>query len=160
MLVIMDRDDYKETKVVRYAGSTEKQIKQFSENGDSLYSSGTYPKYIKENGNSDIFVSDNAARAVVVANHSGKLSFKYTGPPYFTKNHLIGFGITIDSMNRILEADFNNQHVHILNEDGNFLHYISICDLRYPWGLCVDTKDYLFVAECCTGKVKKIQYYI
>lgn len=71
----MGRDEYKETKVLRYACSAPKQIIQFNENGHPLYSSGTYPKYIKEDENSYIYVSDNAARVVVVVNEAGKLRF-------------------------------------------------------------------------------------
>nr|XP_022308271.1 E3 ubiquitin-protein ligase TRIM36-like [Crassostrea virginica] len=84
-----ESDDGKQTKVVRYSGSIEKQCIQQDDQGNPLFSSGSY---LSENTNLDICVADCAARAV-------------------------------------------------------------------PWGLCVDSRNNLFVAERDTGKVKKLQYY-
>ncbi|XP_061166044.1 tripartite motif-containing protein 2-like [Saccostrea echinata] len=161
LLVIMNSNDDKQTKVVCYSGSTEKQTIQFDDKGKPLYSPSSHylrDMYITENKNLDICVSDNGAKAVVVVNQAGKLRFRYTGHTPAPNNQSFSpRGITTDSQSHILISDYNNDCVHIIDQDGQFLRYID-CGVCYPRGLCTDTYDNLFVAQLLNKEVKKIKY--
>lgn len=155
LLVTLDSCDKKETKLVRYYGDKEKQCIQWDDQGKPLYTSGGP---ISENINLDICVADWDAGTVVVVNADGKLRFKYNGPST-TEKPFNPADIANDNQGMILIPDYFNHRVHILDKDGFILRFIDKCSLRYPHGLCCDSRDYLFVAECSTGIVKKIQYY-
>ena len=160
ILAIMVDDDNKQTKVVVFSGSIQLQSIQWNEHGLPLFSSGRYNyiKHLTENINSDICVADYKARAVVVVRPEGNLRFRYTGSSTSSEGSFCPVGIAADSQGHILIADHINNLIHIIDMDGNFLQYIEINVLHRPWGLCVDRRDDLFVAENITRKLKKIQY--
>lgn len=152
-------NDSRKKKVVRYSGSKAKQEIKYGDKEQHLYSSHDN-KYINENRNLqlNVCVSDRGAGAVVVVNQAGKLRFTYTGPPFPTNETFKPVGITSDNQGQILTAA--NNHIHIIDQDGQFVCYTVNRSLQNPWGLCVDTRDNLLVTEYNTGTVKKIQYYI
>lgn len=155
----MTSNDKKQTKVVRFSGSEEKQTIQWDDQWKPLYSSGGKPdiKYITDNKNFDICVADNNAKAVVVVSGPGKLRFRYLSVHFSTEETFDPFGITTDSRSRILIADKSNHRIHILDQDGQFLRYIYGWKLRCPRALCIDSKDNLFVT--LDNSVQKIRYY-
>ncbi|XP_034309589.2 uncharacterized protein [Magallana gigas] len=159
LLVTMFSNDETQSKVVRYVGSTAKQTIQFDNEGKPLYSENQTIKYISENRNHDICVADYGAGAVVVVNQDGKLRWRYTGHPSVTKNKPFKpCGITTDSQGHILTAECGNNCIHILDQNGQFLHYFDNSDLKDPFGLCVDNNYNLFLCECIKGNIKKIKY--
>lgn len=94
----------------------------------------------------------------MVVNQAAKLRFIYTGPSATTKEPFYPIGITTDSQSRILKADYNNCSFHLVNQD-NYFCFIDNLHIQRPFGLCMDTRDKIYVVEYLIGKVKKIQCY-
>ena len=101
-------------------------------------------------------MADNRAGAVVVVSAAGKLRLTYPDPPSTAQESFKPLGITTYSQGNILTSECDNQRIHVIN----LLRCIHNCGLQRPYGLCVDSRDILFVAERDTGTVKKTQYYM
>lgn len=157
LLVTMRMDDSSQSKVVRYSQAKVTQEIQYNDSRNPLYSN---PAFIEENKNHDIVVSDWNTQAVVVVTRMGKFRFSYTGNPGSkTAKPFNPYGVATDSMCHILIADFDNNVVHILDRNGQFVFYIGSCHLQYPWDLSTDCNDNLLVAECYSNDVKQIKYF-
>lgn len=163
LLVVMVSGNYRQTKVVHYCDYIEKQNIQYDDKGYPLYiSSGMNKiKYICENRNLDICVADFNARALVVVNQDGKHRFTYTGGCHQKRSKLSGpftpYDLTTDSQSRILIADYWNNRIDIIDQDGQFIRCIDNLYIRNQCALCVNWRDSIFVVESGGNHVKKIK---
>ena len=81
------------------------------------------PRYITENNNGDVVVSDTwPGKAVVVTSYEGKHRFSYRGPP--SGSELDPYGVCTDVLSHILVCDNATDTVQMLNKDGEFLSYL------------------------------------
>ncbi|XP_062595581.1 uncharacterized protein LOC134256924 [Saccostrea cucullata] len=73
-----NKPDYSDAKVMRYSSEGQEIETIYNDKGRKLYK---FPRYITENHNGDVIVSDLYKHAVVVTNPEGIHRFSYTGPP-------------------------------------------------------------------------------
>ncbi|XP_062588154.1 uncharacterized protein LOC134249801 [Saccostrea cucullata] len=87
---------------------------QYDNTGQGLY---MRPRYITENHNGDVIVSD--WRHVVVTDRRGRHRFSYRGRT--SGSRLWPYGICTDALSHILLCDPNTDTVHIIDKDGQYL---------------------------------------
>lgn len=124
LLVVLNSNDYKNTKFIRNSGSTDKQTIQFNNKGKPMYPYGSYYRYIKENMNLYICMEDGRARSVLKAQ---KLRLTCTVHQLLHGNNSISNEIITDSRSRIVTVEYICHWIHILDQDGQFLRYIYNC---------------------------------
>lgn len=103
-LVIMISDSG-QTNVWRYSESTVIQSIEITSNCPPYYTADGSEhslKFICENNNFDICVSNSDSNEVVVFNQAGNFRFQYTGKPSLKHKKFWPKGITTDSQSRIL----------------------------------------------------------
>lgn len=105
LLLGMYRKDHRKGIVTRYSQSGKlTQIIQKDNTGLELYND---PRYITENENGDVVVSDSIFPGAVVAiDRNGKHRFSYTGHP--PGSELMLWGISTDALSHILLCDKKN----------------------------------------------------
>lgn len=113
-----------------YLSKIEGKINRYNQNGEftkticvdhkglELY---RMPRYITENNNGDIVVTDFdiGPGAVVVTNENGSHRFSYTGHPSGSELH--PRGICTDTLSRILVCDIKTYTIQMIDINGKFL---------------------------------------
>lgn len=150
--------DKRRSRVVRYSGTTETQIIKTDSQGKQLFSVGErYVLKLADNKNGDICVSDFAGKNVVVVDVCVNLRYKYKGN-ITRRTHYKPFQpshILTNDTQIILVANFSNDIIHIIDNDGNFIRYI---EFPCKGGLCLDYHHNLVVGEEKTGIIRIIKY--
>ncbi|XP_065932482.1 uncharacterized protein [Magallana gigas] len=140
-------------KVTRYNQSGQlTQTIQYHNTGRGLYS---IPRYITENNNGDVVVSDLSG--VVVTERGGRHRFSYTGPP--SGSRLLPCGICTDALSHILVCDVRT--VQMINKDGRFLSHLltKSQEMGLPRSLSYDVNTHrLWVGSWGHNKVCVYRY--
>ncbi|XP_078328828.1 uncharacterized protein LOC111113786 [Crassostrea virginica] len=144
-------------KIIRYQGQTITQKINKDRQGSPIFNDGTYPLNMSENNNGDVCVSDANADTVVVVNKPGRVRFRYDGTQARPKKAFGHRGIVTDALSQIIVADCNNNCLHILDQNGQFLRCVDYCVLEKPYGLSIDCEGKLWVGSE-RGDIKVIKY--
>lgn len=119
LIVGMQRKDDRTGKVVRYNQNGElTQTIKHSNTGKELYCE---PRYITENNNIDIVVSDYGV--VVVTDSGGRHRFSYKGHP--PGSPLSPHGICTDVLSHIIICEELTNTVQVISREGKFLLYLQ-----------------------------------
>ncbi|WAR18420.1 TRIM2-like protein [Mya arenaria] len=122
-----------------------------------------YPFRVVVNINGDICVSDygDGTRGVTILRKDGTVKCFYKGPPLQHGNDqpFLPHGITCDHEGHILVSDWNNDCVHVLDREGNFLmNIINQKDgIEGPNAVAIDKKGRLWVGDS-HGVVRIFRY--
>nr|XP_034316848.1 uncharacterized protein LOC105339828 [Crassostrea gigas]XP_034316849.1 uncharacterized protein LOC105339828 [Crassostrea gigas] len=154
LLVGMYNSDTKTGKVTRYNQGG--QLTQTIQNDTGL---GLYrqPRYITENYNGDVVVSDIGA--VVVTERGGRHRFSYTGHP--SGSRLRPRGICTDALSHIVVCDDKANTVQMIDKDGQFLSHLLIrpSGIFSPLNLSYDVNTHrLWVGLDLTNTVDIYRY--
>lgn len=118
LLVGMYMDDPDKGKIIRYNQTGQlTQTIQYDDTKLELYRG---PRFITENNNGDIVVSDDDA--VVVTDREGRYRFSYTGHP--SESGLLPQGICTDELSHIFFCDHKSKTVQMVDKDGQFLLHL------------------------------------
>nr|XP_022312777.1 E3 ubiquitin-protein ligase TRIM36-like [Crassostrea virginica] len=142
-------------KIIRYQGENIKQEICNDGQGNPIFKDGGYSLYMSENNNRDVCVSDANADTVVVVDKTGRVRFRYDGTPARRDLSFDPRGKVTDALSQIIVTDVNNDCLHILDQNGQFLRCVDDCGLEDPDRLSVDSEGRLWVG--LLDKVKVIE---
>ncbi|XP_078328004.1 uncharacterized protein LOC144623463 [Crassostrea virginica] len=147
-----------ENKIIRYKGKNIKQEISNDGEGNPIFKEGSFLLFISENNNGDICVSDLNDDTVVVVDKTGRVRFRYDGTPAKREESFGPRGIVTDALSQIIVTDIENNCLHILDQNGQFLRCVDECGLKDPYGLSVDSEGRVWVGLFDTGEIKVIEY--
>nr|XP_022307378.1 B-box type zinc finger protein ncl-1-like [Crassostrea virginica] len=148
----------RKNKIIHYQGKNVKQEINKDGQGNPIFKDGSHPLFMSENNNGDVCVSDLNADTVVVVDNTGRVRFRYDGTPARREKSFGPGDIVTDALSQIIVSDYNNNCLHILDQNGQFLRCVDDCGLERPYGLSVDSKGRLWVGFCGKGEIKVIQH--
>ncbi|XP_062613794.1 uncharacterized protein LOC134275532 [Saccostrea cucullata] len=119
-----------------------------NERGEKPY---TNPRFLAENKNGDICISDSVTKNVFVFEREGILRFSYAPPESPT---YVPRTVATDRQCNILIA-YPRNGIHIIDKDGELLRIVE--EMTSPTACCVSLKDLLFVCSK-DGDMKEITY--
>nr|XP_022311421.1 uncharacterized protein LOC111116726 [Crassostrea virginica]XP_022311422.1 uncharacterized protein LOC111116726 [Crassostrea virginica] len=152
------RDCQVKNKIIRYQGQNIKQEISINEQGNPIFEDGGSGLYMSENNNGDVCVSHIGTGTVVVVDRTGNVRFRYDGKQARIKKRFGPKRIATDALSQIIVTDFNNDCLHILDQDGQFLRCVDDCGLKDPYGLSLDSEGRLWVGSKNSGEIKVIEY--
>lgn len=122
-------------RIIRYnqTGLITQQIPH----GDRELELYTKPRYITENLNENIIVSDYSlwSGAVVVTERGGHHRFSYTGHP--PESGILPKGICTDTLSNIIVCDTRSKAVQLIDRDGQFLTHLLTESLEMGTPQCL-----------------------
>lgn len=147
LLLCLFRETYQKGKIMRISEKGDiKQNIEFTEQKEKIFS---HPNDIAQNVDGTICVVDDYSTMIAV-NKEGDECFKYTGPQGIKMdNDVFLTGIVCDKMANILLSDYNNQQIHQLDKNGQFVRFLinPKFGLHSPAGLSINRKGQLFVCN-------------
>lgn len=117
---------------------------QYDSNDKELFS---YPFIVAENANGDIWVIDLQASKLIVLNGKGQFRFFYSGNAMGT--NWAPRGVVSNNKGQVLIADNENDVVHLVDPDGQFLEFVltrkdGLCK---PYSVTMDTDGRFYLGN-------------
>ncbi|XP_061193427.1 uncharacterized protein LOC133201655 [Saccostrea echinata] len=147
-------------KISKYNMKGEKLLEIEHSDGKHLFQ---YPDNIAINGNGDICVtnpefllSDKGTSSVVVFNRQGDFRFSYCAH----KDELFHpVDICCNSNSDMIIADDANSKLHVINEDGRLLRFLTYEGIHRPCSVTKDNNDRLYVSQLDDKSLRIIHYF-
>lgn len=151
ILLCLHKDD--KHKVVRYnnTGTVLQEI-QYDSECQPLY---TDARYITENINGDIIVTDWKKKSAIAVDRLGIFRFSYSG----NASNFLACSVTNDFFGHVIITDFSGGKIHMLDRDGRFLrNIIPKGGINNPRPVCILGNSEMIIGECLSGIAKRFKY--